>query len=144
MKYLITTIAAVVMVGCGESQQSVPQAETKPVEPVAEASTPEPPTVKAPDISIWTAAQKGNIEAVKQHFAAGTDVNATVGGWTPLHEAAGWGHKEIVGLLIAKGADVNAKNDGGETPLDGAYGNMVDLLRKVGAKWGEELGAKSN
>ena len=32
---LITTIAAVVLVGCGESQQSSPP-ETKPVEPVAE------------------------------------------------------------------------------------------------------------
>ena len=55
---LITTIAAVLLVGCGESQ------------------SPEPPTAKAPDISIHDAAEKGKIEAVKQHLAAGTDVNA--------------------------------------------------------------------
>ena len=67
---LITTIAAVVLVGCGESQQSAPAPETKPVEPVAEAAKPEPPTAKAPDISIHEAAKKGNIEAVKQHLAA--------------------------------------------------------------------------
>ena len=76
MKHLLlTTIAAVLVVGCGESQQSAPAPEVKPVEPVAEAATPEPPTAKAPDISIHEAANEGNIEAVKQHLAAGTDVN---------------------------------------------------------------------
>ena len=39
MKHLLlTTIAAVVLVGCGESQQSAPPPETKPVEPAAEAT----------------------------------------------------------------------------------------------------------
>ena len=43
MKHLLlTTIEAVVLVGCGKSQQSAPSPETKPVEPVAEAATPEP------------------------------------------------------------------------------------------------------
>ena len=55
MKHLLlTTIAAVLVVGCGESQQSAPAPESKPVEPVAEAATPEPATAKAPDIDIWT------------------------------------------------------------------------------------------
>ncbi len=95
MKQLLITIAAVVLVGCGESQQSATSPESKPVEtvaevpaqplppvdakadePVAEASQPEPPTAKAPDISIHHAASVGKIEAVKQHLAAGTDVNA--------------------------------------------------------------------
>ena len=110
MKHLLlTTIAAVVLVGCGESQQSAPQAE-----PVAEATQPKPPTAKAPDSSIHLAARTGNIEAVKQHLAAGTDVNAKADDeWTPLHEAAWHGHKEIVELLIAKGADVNVKDSDG-------------------------------
>ena len=77
MKYLITTIAALVLVGCGESQQSAPAPESKPLEPVAEAAQSEPPTGKAPDISIQDAAMQGNLEAVKQHISAGTDVNAT-------------------------------------------------------------------
>ena len=50
MKYLITTIAAVVLVGCGESQESITTQEAKPVDQVAETTKPEPPTVKAPDI----------------------------------------------------------------------------------------------
>ena len=38
MKYLITTIAAVVLVGCGEAQQSTPTPEAKTVKPAAEAT----------------------------------------------------------------------------------------------------------
>ena len=101
MKHLlITTIAAVLLVGCATTQ------------------SPEPPTVKAPDISIHDAAHKGNIEAVKQHLDAGTDVNAKdEDGCTPLYAVAGGGHKEIAELLIAKGADVNPKREDGATPL---------------------------
>jgi ankyrin repeat protein len=118
MKHLLlTTIAAVVLVGCGESQQSVPP-ESKPVEPVAEAAQPEPPTAKAPDISIHDAANTGNIEAVKQHLAANADVNVKgIGGMTPLHRAAREGHKEVSELLITNSADVNAKDKTGRTPL---------------------------
>jgi len=165
MKLLITTIAAVLLVGCSESQQSAPAPETKPVEPVAGA--------KAPDISIHDAARTGNIEAVKQHLADGTDVNAKdAEGWTPLHLAASVGrkeiaellidkgadvnakgvvgmtplhhavpngHKEIAELLIAEGANVNAKDERGKTPLDWANGETADLLRKHGGKKGAEL-----
>ena len=151
MKHLLlTTIAAVVVVGCGESQQSAPAPEAKPVEPVAEAAKPEPPTAKAPDISIFVAAARGNIEAIKQHLAAGTDVNAKgsflLAGGTPLYIAAGWGHKEVVELLINNGADVNAKDENGATPQDLAIGRKhpetADLLRKHGGKTGEELKAE--
>jgi len=76
MKHLLlTTIAAVVLVGWGEAQQSAPAPEVKP----------ETSTTKAPDISIHQAAEDGNIETVKQHLAAGADVNAKdVDGETPL------------------------------------------------------------
>ena len=115
MKHLLlTTIAAVVLVGCGRSP-------------------------------IHDAARDGNIEAVKQHLAAGTDVNVKSGrnATTPLHLAANNSHKEIVELLIAEGADVNAKDAIGTTPLDAAiYGKnpeTADLLRKHGGKRGGEL-----
>jgi len=147
MKHLlITTIAAVLLVGCGETQQSAPQAEAKPVEPVAEATQPEPPTAKAPDISIHSAAFRGNIEAIKQHIAAGTDVEVKGGLFkgTPLHLAAYGGHKEIAELLIASGADVNAKNDVGWTPLYYAarkgHKEIIKLLIAAGA----DVNAKGN
>ena len=87
MKQLLTTIAALVLVGCGESQESTNTPEAEPVEPLAGAAKPETPTVKAPDISIHRAVEQGNIEAVKQHLAAGTDVNGSNGILTPLHYA---------------------------------------------------------
>jgi len=63
-----------------------------------------------------------------------------------LHYAAAWGHKEAAELLIAKGANVNAKNDDGETPLDWAiirkHTEIADLLRKHGGKTGAELEAE--
>ena len=61
---VITTIAAVLLVGCATR-------------------------IQPPDISIHQAANKGNIEAVKQHLAAGTDVNeANVNGHTEIAEGA--------------------------------------------------------
>ena len=125
---LLTTIAAVLLVGCGTTQ---------PTEPLA---------AKAPDMSIQDAALYGSIKAVKEHLAAGADVNAKEKGGTPLHYAVGTGHKVIAVLLIAEGADVNAKSDSGSTPLDWAIRRNVtetaDLIRKHGGKTGEELKAE--
>jgi ankyrin repeat protein len=82
------------------------------------------------------AAEDGNIEVVKQHIAAGTDVNAKEEDGTPLHYAAWNGHKEVVELLIAAGTDVNAKEEDG-TPLHYAAWNghkeVVELLIAAGA-----------
>jgi ankyrin repeat protein len=114
MKHLLlTTIAAVLLVGCG----------------------PQPP-----NISIYRAVQKGSIEAVKQHLAAGTDVNAkNERGATPLHLAGD--HKEVAELLIKKGADVNAKDYRGITPLHvGQTKEVAALLIAEGA----DVNAKTN
>ena len=81
---LVSIVAAVLVVGCGKSQ------------------SPEPPTAKVLGLPILAAAYNGNIEAVKQHLAAGTDVNVK-GGFadgTPLHYEAANGHTEIAELLI--------------------------------------------
>ena len=55
---------AVVLVGCGPSEAD-----------------------RVADRTLIDAAYAGNVEAVKQHLAAGTDVNAKDDGLTPLHEA---------------------------------------------------------
>ena len=68
--------------------------------------------------SIHIAVRVGHIEAVKQHLAAGADVNVDGDdGKTPLYNAAYGGHKEIAELLLANGADVNAKDEDRWTPL---------------------------
>jgi hypothetical protein len=78
------------------------------------AAKPQPP-----DTDIWTAAGIGNLEAIKQHVEAGTDVNAKepAGGSTPLIVAALFDQVEAAKLLIEKGANINARNNDGATAL---------------------------
>ena len=116
MKQLLITIAAVVLVGCGEPSSEL----------------------------LQQSVTDGNVEAVKQHLADGADVNVKdeARGLTPLHFATQNGQKEIVELLIADGADVNAKMNNGMTPLDCSAlippssnkTEIVDLLSKHGGE----------
>jgi|ETNmetMinimDraft_30_1059905.scaffolds.fasta_scaffold11896_3 hypothetical protein len=151
MKHLLlTTIAAVVLVGCGESQQSVPTTETKPVgvavqpsptsfeakigEPVVGSAKPET-RMQAQQITIHNAVESGNLEKVKEHLNDGLSVNGEYeNGFIHLHFA---GTKEMATLLIEKGADVNAKSEDGITPLHGASSKglttVVELLISKGA-----------
>ena len=55
---------------------------------------------------------------------------------------ASWGQKGNIEFLIANGANINAKDETGKTPLDSATSELTDLLRKHGAKTGEELKAE--
>jgi ankyrin repeat protein len=56
----------------------------------------------------------------------------------PLHSAALYGHKAVVELLLANGADISAKTPAGETSLQIAtergYKEIAELLRKHEAK----------
>ena len=67
-------------------------------------------------------------------------------GWTPLHNAVVNRPKEVTELLIAKGSDVNAKEQNGRIPLDWAirqkHAEIAALLRKHGGKRGKELKAE--
>jgi ankyrin repeat protein len=52
-----------------------------------------------------------------------------------LHEATRTGNTELVAWLLAEGAEVNAEDEKGLTPLQLAETDaMKDLLRKHGAK----------
>ena len=116
MKQLLISIAAVLLVGCGEPSSELLQQSVTDV----------------------------NVEAVKQHLADGADVNVKdeARGLTPLHFATQNGQKEIVELLIADGANVNAKMNNGMTPLDCSAlippssnkTEIVDLLSKHGGE----------
>jgi hypothetical protein len=88
----------------------------------------------APKIDIHTAVASGNIAAVKQHIAAGTDINLkdAMGGSSPLITACLYEQKQIAKLLIDAGANLGFKNNDGSTPLHVAAffckPDMVKLL----------------
>jgi ankyrin repeat protein len=148
MKYmLITTITAVLLVGCGESQS--PELTTTKATNISidEAEKPESPTAQPAnteaDRTLIESTATGNVEVFKKAIADGANVNMkAVDGGTLLFMAAHEDHMEVAELLIANGADVNAKNDSGETPLDWAKGETANFLRKHGGKTGEELKTK--
>ena len=99
MKYLLITFTTTISLGCTTTQ------------------SPEPTEAKLPNISIHRAAIQGNLKVVKQHLAAGTDVNTKdSSGLTVLH-AVRFDQKVISEFLILNGADINARNIYEETLL---------------------------
>jgi len=143
MKHLLlTTIAAVLVVGCGPSIHDVVlDGNIEAVKQHIADGTDVNAKNKYGRTPLHRAASLGRREIAGLLIANGADVNANSYGWTPLHNAASWGRKEIVELLIAGGADVNAKDNAGTTPLDWAKNKseIADLLRKHGGKTGAEL-----
>jgi len=124
-KTILVTLAAIsFLTGCGESTQ-------------APAAPPAPPA-----ISLLEAALKSNLEAVKGHIAAGTDLdmkdpNPQGAQDTALGTAAAFGHLEVVKALIDAGANLEVRNRNGSTPLHLAtflcYPEIVQALVDAGA-----------
>jgi hypothetical protein len=162
----ITLVAAIGQIVFAEEaakelvEPSIPDSGAeKPIQPLSPPpNKPEPitsqqgattskPSCTAADSALLDAAKSDNTDILKQHLDAGANVNAsgkTLLGYsvTPLHEAASWGQKGNIELLIANGANVNAKDETGKTPLDSVTSELTDLLRKHGGKTGEELKAE--
>jgi uncharacterized protein len=94
---------------------------------------------QAPGVDIHTAVVTGNIEAVKQHIAAGTNLNEKdpFGGSSPLISAAVFDKPEIARLLIDAGVDINFRNNDGSTALHTAAffcrPQIVEMLLSKGA-----------
>ena len=94
---------------------------------------------------LHDAASNGDLAGVQAELDKGVDVDEGDDSWpemTPLHYAVGEGHTKVVELLIANGADVNAKNNWNGTPLDIANNpenpidtaETADLIRKTAAR----------
>ena len=97
--------------GCGGSSSQSSNKEEKTLAPT-----------KPPAISLIVASATGDLDAVKKHIAAGTDVNQL----DPdeqgdkdscLGVAAAFGHKDVAIALIDAGADIGYRNKNGSTPL---------------------------
>jgi len=95
---------------------------------------------------LHLAAQSGNLEIVK-FLVSKADVNAKTGDLTPLHLAAQSGNLEVVKFLVSQGADVNAKNYYGRTPLHflslGRYGDCVEVAKFLVSK-GADVNAEDS
>ena len=126
--FLKTTVATLLFAGC---------------------ASPEPTAIPTPRMAIWAAAETGNREIILRHLAAGTDPDTRDKryGASSLHWAAWCGHHDIVKLIIAARANMNAVNFDGETPLDCAnnfsQNEIAALLREHGAKTADELKTKA-
>ncbi|MFB8787332.1 MAG: ankyrin repeat domain-containing protein [Potamolinea sp.] len=83
---------------------------------------------------IYEAIGKGDVNTVRNYLEEGFDANSKIPGSTLLLLALRNNEQEVAQLLIAKGADVNAKNKNGETPLHLARSQeMAQLLIAKGA-----------
>ena len=141
MKHLLITVsAAVLLVGCGNSQETI-----------ATAKQGSSKSTKTPSVEFYEAAESDNLEVLKQNINDGVNIDAAKGrdGETALHRAATRGKLEAAKLLIEKGADPNiGRAKDGYTPLDlvnqRGQTKIAELLRKHGGKTKKELEAAGN
>ena len=95
--------------------------------------------VEAPKMDIHAAAFMGNVEVVRQHIKAGSDLNVKepMGGSSPLISATVFGKTKVALALIEAGADLNCINNEGSTALHSAAffcrTEIVEALLKKGA-----------
>jgi ankyrin repeat protein len=82
------------------------------------------------------------VEAVSAALTLGSDINGTnPAGETAVHIASAQGYDSVVKLIVERGADLNARNAKGLTPLGalvaraggrGSRTSTIDLLRSLG------------
>ena len=96
-----------VMTACNEKKTSTP------------GTTVATTKVDPPKIDIHTAVMTDNTEALKQHIAAGSNINEKdpMGGSSPLISATLFGKTAMAKMLIDAGADLNLQNNDGSTAL---------------------------
>ncbi len=75
--------------------------------------------VKTPSMDIHASVITDNVDVLKQHIAAGTNINEKdpFGGSSPLISAALFGKTDMVKLLLEAGADINFQNNDKSTAL---------------------------
>jgi len=90
--------------------------------------------IVAPEMDLQAAVISGNLEVVRQHIAAGTDLNEKepFNGSTPLITAVTFNKQDIVKALIDAGADLSIKNNDGSTPLhSAAFFCRVEIVQQL-------------
>ena len=138
-RLLMITVLGLTLVGCGKKEPGESAANEGGNTPKTKQSgnTSKP---KPPDVDIFMAAGGGNLDALKQHIEAGTDLNqrsADGQKTTPLIAAAAFGKAGAAKALIEAKADLNLQNKDGNTALHTAafmcHPEIVEALLKAGA-----------
>ena len=119
----ILTVTLLISVACGEG-----------VDSATEKGRPSTP----PDTGLHLAALMGNVDAIRQHVEAGSDLNEIDSfGSTPLVVAATFGRTEAARALLEAGADPEIRNQDGSAPLQIAaflgHTKIVRTLLDAGA-----------
>ena len=126
----ISLIIILFMSACSQSKKSD--------KTIPDNSTEAKIVVDKPSVNIHTAVLSGNLEMVKQHIEAGTNINEkeAMSGSTPLITAASFDKPEIAKALIDANADLSLKNNDGATALHSAafFGRIEIVQMLIDAK----------
>ena len=96
---VLLVVALIAVCGCGKQEES------------AKAASP-------PHVDIHLAALQGHTDAIRQHIAAGSNLDERDEyGSSPLIIAATFGRTEVARLLVEAGADAGVRNNDGSTAL---------------------------
>jgi uncharacterized protein len=87
-----------------------------------------------PDLDLFTACVAGHAADVAKRIAADPVLleSHSTDGWTPLHLAAFFGHKELAEALLKQGAQVDSRSTNAmqNTPLHAATaGRQIELMK---------------
>ena len=99
---------------------------------------------------LHTAAAFGSLETIRVLLEYGADVNFATpfGSRTPLMAACIHRNYRVAQLLIEAGAEVNALDSQGESPLDLARDSgdakLVQLLINHGARYSQDVGSATD
>lgn len=127
----ISFVALLLLNACG------PSGESNNAQP--ENNLPGKLAAETPKIDLQAAILSDNLEVVKQHIEAGTDINRKeqLSGASPLITAATFGKTSVARALIDANADFTVKNSEGATALHVAaffcHVEIVQMLLDAGA-----------
>jgi ankyrin repeat protein len=128
----VTALMLGLLAGCGGGTDSQPMVHERSQESASE--------------TFISAAERGDLAAVKRYLEKGADVNAKGGypEWSALGAAVQAGHDSVVEFLIASKADVNARSVNENTPLHLAALNGRKRAAKLLIAAGANVNAKDN